>query len=69
VDVIGGLLLLIAAVVYVVPSVICGRVARANGLRPVWLWMALGVVFSWFAPLFLAALLAVRPAPRRARPS
>jgi drug/metabolite transporter (DMT)-like permease len=69
VSVIGGLLLLIVAVVYVVPSVICGRVARANGLQPVWLWMVLGVVFSWFALLILAVLLAVRPPHRRVRPS
>ena len=64
-----GLLLLIVAVVYVVPSVICGRMARANGLRPVWLWMVLGVVFSWLALLALSVLLAIRPAQRRARPT
>jgi hypothetical protein len=64
-----GLLLLIVAVVYVVPSVICGRMARANGLRPVWLWMVLGVVFSWFALLALSVLLAIRPSQRRARPT
>jgi drug/metabolite transporter (DMT)-like permease len=69
VSAIGGLLLLIMAVVYVLPSVICGRVARANGLRPVWPWMVLGVVFSWFALLVLAVLLAIRPARRRARPT
>ena len=57
------------AVVYVVPSVICGRLARANGLRPVWLWMVLGVALSWFALLALAVLLAIRPSPRRARPT
>jgi hypothetical protein len=64
-----GLLLLIVAVVYVVPSIICGRMARANGLRPVWLWMVLGVVFSWFALLALSVLLAIRPSQRRARPT
>jgi MFS family permease len=64
-----GLLLLIVAVVYVVPSVICGRMARANGLRPVWPWMVLGVVFSWFALLALSVLLAFRPSQRRARPT
>jgi hypothetical protein len=48
-------------------------VARANGLEPVWLWVVLGVVFSWFGLLILAVLLAirpahaVRPAPRRSR--
>jgi hypothetical protein len=65
-SIIGLLLLLIVAVVYVVPATICGRVARANGLKPVWLWVVLGVVFSWLALLILTVLLAVRPAKRRA---
>jgi multisubunit Na+/H+ antiporter MnhB subunit len=48
--------LVIMAVVYVVPAYLCGKVASSKGHEPVWLWVLLGLVFSWIALLIIAVL-------------
>ena len=48
--------LLLLAVFYVLPALLCGKVAADKGFKPGWLWVLLGLVFSWLALLILAVL-------------
>ena len=57
---VGPLEVMILAVLYLVPLLICAWLAPKKRRGPTWLWLVLALVFSWIAVLVLAAL---SPAP------
>jgi hypothetical protein len=51
---------ILIALFYVAPLLICIRLAPTRARGPLWRWVILALVFSWLAVLVLAVL---RPAP------
>jgi multisubunit Na+/H+ antiporter MnhB subunit len=44
------------AIVYLLPLVVCIRLAPRRNGGPLWLWIILSLIFSWLAVLVLALL-------------